>query len=294
MLNSHNSETSVGSQGRSNLIFAACGMLALPALAFGGHLLNERNLQLNLDAAVAPPAVTMTWDARNHLTSSTNGGITTSYKYDAFGNRVKKGDTRYLTVDNEVVAEFKDDEARQYVHAKSIDDTVAHKDSSGLAYNHLDRQLNTEALTDASGAVIEQYAIDATGRVKTFDSSGIELSGPSATNILFTGRTLDKETGLYYFRARYYEPELGVFISRNPVDARIYLTDTCKDGSTKNELLDSKWCLGKKACKNARHEPDTATFWGDKYLKRTWLCDKGIWIIHPRINPNPWWTECID
>ncbi len=201
----------------SNLFFVACGMLALPALAIGGNWLKENHLRANSATTSDPAAVTMTWDARNQLTSSTSNGVTTSYKYDALGNRVKKGDTRYLTVDNEVVAEFKGDEAKQYVHAQSIDDTLAHKDSSGLAYYHLDRQLNTEALTDASGVVLEQYAIDATGRVKTFDASGIELSGPSATNILFTGRPLDQETGLYYFRARYYEPELGTFISRDPL-----------------------------------------------------------------------------
>ena len=56
------------------------------------------------------------------------------------------------------------------------------------------------------------------GRVKSFDAVGSATS-PSllATNVLFTGRVFDVETGLYYFRARYFEPELGVFISRDPL-----------------------------------------------------------------------------
>ncbi len=32
----------------------------------------------------------------------------------------------------------------------------------------------------------------------------------------FTGREYDKETGLYYYRARYYDPEIGRFISKDP------------------------------------------------------------------------------
>ena len=34
---------------------------------------------------------------------------------------------------------------------------------------------------------------------------------------MFTGRELDAETGLYYYRARYYDPQIGRFITTNPV-----------------------------------------------------------------------------
>jgi RHS repeat-associated protein len=33
----------------------------------------------------------------------------------------------------------------------------------------------------------------------------------------FTGREWDKETGLYYYRARYYDPKGGRFISKDPI-----------------------------------------------------------------------------
>jgi len=55
------------------------------------------------------------------------------------------------------------------------------------------------------------------GRVKAFDAAGTAKAAPTATTVLFTGRVFDAETGLYYFRARYFEPELGVFISRDPL-----------------------------------------------------------------------------
>jgi RHS repeat-associated protein len=37
---------------------------------------------------------------------------------------------------------------------------------------------------------------------------------------LYTGREYETETGLYYMRARYYSPETGRFISRDPIDVR--------------------------------------------------------------------------
>ena len=55
------------------------------------------------------------------------------------------------------------------------------------------------------------------GRVKAFDAVAVAKPAPTATIILFTGRVFDAETGLYYFRARYFEPELGCFVSRDPL-----------------------------------------------------------------------------
>ena len=50
------------------------------------------------------------------------------------------------------------------------------------------------------------------------DATGIVLTGTAEDNNYgFTGRYLDSETGLWYFRARYFSDELGGFISRDPL-----------------------------------------------------------------------------
>jgi RHS repeat-associated protein len=176
----------------------------------------------------AKPGYTLTWDARNHLVSSlkTQDSQLTTYRYDAFGNRVSKGDTRYLLVDNQVVAEFTGSASKQYAYGSYIDEVLAEVaspsspftlQSSLFSYYHRNRQYNTVALTDAAGAIIEQYSTDAMGRVKAVDAAGAAKLAPTATTVLFTGRVFDPETGLYYFRARYFEPELGVFVSRDPM-----------------------------------------------------------------------------
>jgi RHS repeat-associated protein len=176
---------------------------------------------------IAKPGYTLTWDARNHLVSSVKGTeAAVTYRYDAFGNRVSKGSTRYLLVDNQVVAEFTGSASKQYAYGSYIDEVLAGVavpsspftlQSSLFSFYHRNRQYNTVALTDGAGAIIEQYSTDAMGRVKAFDAAGAAISAPTATTVLFTGRIFDVETGLYYFRARYFEPELGVFVSRDPL-----------------------------------------------------------------------------
>ena len=161
------------------------------------------------------------WDVRNQLVTTKDTAHSekeaTPYQYDAIGNRISKGGTRYLIVDGQVIAEFTGNEVKQFVHGKYIDDVIVQKTSSGLQYFHKNRQRNTAGLTDISGNIIELYNIDATGRVKAFNGLGVAKPAPMATDRLFTGRVFDHETGLHYFRARYFEPELGSFISRDPI-----------------------------------------------------------------------------
>jgi RHS repeat-associated protein len=56
-------------------------------------------------------------------------------------------------------------------------------------------------------------AVDAAGRRQTEEGVASHFGNP----FLFTGREYDAETGLYYYRGRYYSPALGRFISTDPV-----------------------------------------------------------------------------
>jgi RHS repeat-associated protein len=65
---------------------------------------------------------------------------------------------------------------------------------------------------------VESYSYDVYGQVVIADSDGNPLASSSVGNrFLYTGRELDSETGLYYYRARYYSPSLGRFLQRDPV-----------------------------------------------------------------------------
>jgi len=88
-----------------------------------------------------------------------------------------------------------------------------------FATNHL---YSVAALTDSTGAVVERYKYDAYGRQGIMNQNGTVSYCPSDYGnfigfIGFTGRYHDWETGLFYFRARMYDTELGRFIGRDPI-----------------------------------------------------------------------------
>jgi RHS repeat-associated protein len=86
----------------------------------------------------------------------------------------------------------------------------------GLGRDHL---YSVAALTDSTGAVVERYRYDTYGQRTVLAADGVTTRAASSYNqqVGFTGRYLDKETGLWYFRARYYSGSLGRFIGRDPL-----------------------------------------------------------------------------
>ncbi|NLZ07174.1 MAG: hypothetical protein GXY19_18560 [Phycisphaerae bacterium] len=81
---------------------------------------------------------------------------------------------------------------------------------AGTYYYHFDALGSVVALSDADGDTIQVYEYDVYGQVAASD--------PNHPNrFLFTGREFDTETGLYYYRARYYNPTLGRFLQTDPI-----------------------------------------------------------------------------
>ncbi|MES1191930.1 MAG: RHS repeat-associated core domain-containing protein [Steroidobacter sp.] len=63
-------------------------------------------------------------------------------------------------------------------------------------------------MTDAGGNVTQRLAYDEYGN----------LTSPNTGEMFrYTGRRFDPETGLYYYRARYYSPDLGRFLQTDPI-----------------------------------------------------------------------------
>jgi RHS repeat-associated protein len=163
---------------------------------------------------------TYAWDVRNRL-SSINGfntdcsALSASFKYDALGRRIEKtvnGATKQYLYDGlDIVQEIEGSAVTaNYIRTLNIDEPLARIKADGsVRYYQQDALGSVIALTDDAGAVRTQYSYDPFG--------GTTLSGEASDNpFQYTGRENDN-TGLYYYRARYYSPELQRFISEDPI-----------------------------------------------------------------------------
>ena len=82
-----------------------------------------------------------------------------------------------------------------------------------------DANFNVTALLDTAGDALERYVYSPYGVGTIYDATWTDTrSASSYGNVtLYTGRELDPDTGLYYYRNRYYSAELGSFVSRDPL-----------------------------------------------------------------------------
>jgi RHS repeat-associated protein len=90
----------------------------------------------------------------------------------------------------------------------SIDEIFQRTDASGASSFLSDALGSTLALADASGALQTTYTYGPFGSTTA--------AGSSSNSVQYTGREND-QTGLYYYRARYYDPQIGRFISEDPI-----------------------------------------------------------------------------
>ena len=89
----------------------------------------------------------------------------------------------------------------------------------GQSYYYHTNSLGTVThVTNSTGSLVEEYRYDAYGKATIYDGQGQEIAESAIGNpYMFTGRRYDRETGLYYYRARYYDPDTGRFIQRDPL-----------------------------------------------------------------------------
>lgn len=168
---------------------------------------------------------TFTYDSQNELVTM-NGG-TVQVMYDGDGNRVAKSVngvvTRYLVDDlnptgnAQVMDELNGSGVvtRTYTYGlqRISEDQVINSTWVPSFYSY-DGMGSVRQLTNTAGAVTDTYEYDAFG-------NEITHTGTTPNNYLYRGEQFDPDLGLYYLRARYYNPMMDRLMSRDPLDGYV-------------------------------------------------------------------------
>ena len=195
-----------------------------------------------------------TYDARGNRLSATEGAVSTQYSYDAM-NRLTRidlpgsgGEQQYAydalgyrtaADNNGNITRYVWDEASRFGNVIMETDgggnptasyvlgrgRIIEKTQEGTtSYYSQDALGSTRALRDSTGAITDTYSYDAFGTM-------FAQTGSTANNFLYAGQQSDSASGLYSMRARYYDPTLGRFLTRdvwpintsNPFELNRYL-----------------------------------------------------------------------
>lgn len=156
-----------------------------------------------------------TYDPKDRLTSvRKNGALQSRFFYDADGRRVRLWDSQdgYLT------------------HVYSRLDVIYESSSSGVTKHFYANGLHIAEVKPGGGSIVTEYyhqdhlgstrlKTDADGDVvftRNYEPFGPDYDGSGLEEFKYTVKHKDP-SGLYYFGARYYDPEVGRFITEDPV-----------------------------------------------------------------------------
>jgi RHS repeat-associated protein len=162
-------------------------------------------------------AITFRYDTENRLVGA-SGARYASLTYDPLGRLYEvaspSGTTRFLYDGDRLIAEYNTSGAllRRYVHGAAVDEPLVWYEGASVSpsnrrYLHADHQGSIVALTSTSGVTLQ---------VNTYDAYGVTT--PSNTGrFQYTGQAAVPQLGLYYYKARFYNPALGRFMQTDPI-----------------------------------------------------------------------------
>jgi len=147
-------------------------------------------------------------------------GQTASYRYDPFGRRISKTvdstTTEFFWQGDRLIAEHQTDRHRSYLYEPDSFRPLALLEGFGpketKAYHYqLDHLGTPQELTDPNGEIVWSAHYRAYGEISRLDIGKVD------NPLRFQGQYFDQESGLHYNRHRYYNPDIGRYLTPDPV-----------------------------------------------------------------------------
>jgi RHS repeat-associated protein len=218
---------------------------------------------------------TFTHDGRNMLMRAARAGLTMDYAYNTDGMRIESiknatgtnsvgmptggTRTRYMLSGSEEVADLNADRSliARYISGAAIDERVAQIDANGaITFMHNDKQNSVIAISDAVGNPVVRRGYGTYGETDPAQMVGTTSAGTSPHPFGYTGRRWDPDLGLYYYRARWYDPQLGTFLQTDPIGSLDYVNLYSYVGAEPGNATDPTGmtavaCIGRQTASNS-------------------------------------------
>ena len=163
---------------------------------------------------------TYSWTKGSLLEKVTGDGLEAVYTYDASGIRTSKKvngtTTEYLTAGGSVLSEKKNGVWQHYLYDGS-GQLMAIRYKGADYYYIRDGLMSITGLVDASGGAVVNYRYDSWGKLISITGSMAGTLGKD-NPYRYKGYYYDDETGMYYLKSRYYQPEICRFISADTIE----------------------------------------------------------------------------
>ncbi len=202
--------------------------------------------QTSRPATLSAPALNLDWNFDNQLrgadTNGSAGSLEVTFEYDALGRRVSRshssGNVVYVHAGQQVIADYArgavtSSPTYRYVYADClgyegyVDEPILRHTGTtttlpttgdNALYYHRNQQYSIVGLTNAAGTLVERYSYSAYGTLGIYAANGtVRSSSTYANRYTYTGREWDGDLRLYHFRARWYDPATGGFVTRDPL-----------------------------------------------------------------------------
>jgi len=174
-------------------------------------------LDANGNTLSDPSGKSYSWDFESRLTQAIVPGTgTVAFKYDPFGRRIQKsrplGTTNYLYDGANAVEELdaSGNVLARYAQTVWTDQPLSELRSGVTNYYEQDGLNSVTSLSSAAGSLASTYTYDSYGKLTA--STGA-LTNP----FRYTAHGFDPETGIYEYRARFYDQNVGRFLNEDPM-----------------------------------------------------------------------------
>jgi RHS repeat-associated protein len=161
------------------------------------------------------------YDCQHRLIGITQpNGQTASYRYDPFGRRISKTvdglTTEFFWQGDKLIAEHHAERHRTYLYEPDsfrplvLLEGFGPQDTNAFHYQ-LDHLGTPQELTEPDGEIVWSAHYRAYGQISRLDKGKID------NPLRFQGQYFDQESGLHYNRHRYYNPDIGRYLTPDPV-----------------------------------------------------------------------------